>query len=105
MLVTYMITGGIKLVVGRFTEGVKGGVREFWGGLGRSRGINGVCFTPMGHVLPLWKGCRAPDLVPKTIKWSNWPMFPRKVSLTNFWTFRAPICAPKRPFYEQIKPV
>ena len=29
VLVTYMITRGIKLVVGRFTEGVKGGLREF----------------------------------------------------------------------------
>ena len=28
--VTYMITRGIKLVVGRFTEGVKGGLRGFW---------------------------------------------------------------------------
>jgi len=46
--VTYMITGGIKLVVGRFTEGVKGGVREFWGGLGRSRGINGGLLHPYG---------------------------------------------------------
>ena len=27
--VTYMITRGIKLVVGRFTEGVKRGLREF----------------------------------------------------------------------------
>ena len=30
VLVTYMITRGIKLVVGRFTEGVKGGLRGFW---------------------------------------------------------------------------
>ena len=39
VLVTYMITRGIKLVVGRFTEGVKGGLREFWGVLVRSRGV------------------------------------------------------------------
>ena len=30
VLVTYMITRGIKLVVGRFTEGVKRGLRGFW---------------------------------------------------------------------------
>ena len=74
VLVTYMITGGIKLVVGRFTGGVKGGLREFWGGPGGSKG---VCLTPIGHFLPLWKSCRALDLVPNTIKWSNWSMFTR----------------------------
>ena len=29
VLVIFMITRGIELVVGRFTEGVKGGLREF----------------------------------------------------------------------------
>ena len=48
VLVTYMRTRGIKLVVGRFTEGFKGGLREFWGGLGRSRGINGGLLHPYG---------------------------------------------------------
>ena len=43
---TYMITGGIKLVVGRFTEGFKGGLREFWGGSGRSRGVKGGLLDP-----------------------------------------------------------
>ena len=60
---TYMITGGIKLVVGRFTEGVKGGLREFKGGPGGSKG---VCLTPIGHFLPLWKANTAKDLVPNT---------------------------------------
>ena len=43
---TYMITRGIKLVVGRFTEGVKGGLREFLGGLGRFRGVKGGPLDP-----------------------------------------------------------
>ena len=99
---SFKITRGIKLVVGRVTEGVKGGFREFWGVPGGSKG---VYLTPLGHVLPLWKSCRALNLVPNTIKWSNWPMFTRLASLTNFWTFGAPLGALKRPFYEQIKPV
>ena len=36
---------------------------EFKGVLG---GSGGVCFTPIGHILPLWKSCMAPDLVPNT---------------------------------------
>ena len=66
VLVTYMITRGIKLVVGRFTEGVKRGLRGFWGFLVRSRGSRGFCLTPLGHVLPLWKSCGALDLGPNT---------------------------------------
>ena len=54
VLVSFKITRGIKLVVGRVTEGVKGGLREFWGGPGGSKG---VCLTPIGHFLPLWKSC------------------------------------------------
>ena len=46
VLVTYMITRGIKLVVGRFTEGVKGGLREFWGFLVRYGGVKGVLLDP-----------------------------------------------------------
>ena len=46
VLVTYMITRGIKLVVGRFTEGVKRGLRGFWGVLVRSRGVKGVLLDP-----------------------------------------------------------
>ena len=42
VLVTYMITRGIEFVVERFTEGVKGGLREFRGGLGRSKGVKGI---------------------------------------------------------------
>ena len=67
VLVSFKITRGIKLVVGRVTEGVKGGLREFWGGPGGSKG---VCLTPIGHFLPLWKSRRALDLVPNTKKWS-----------------------------------
>ena len=50
VLVSFKITRGIKLVVGRVTEGVKGGLREFWGGPGGSKG---VLLNPLGHVLPL----------------------------------------------------
>ena len=74
VLVSFKITRGIKLVVGRVTEGVKGGFGEF---LGVPGGSKGVYLTPLGHVLPLWKSCRALNLVPNTIKWSNWPMFTR----------------------------
>ena len=39
--------------------------RRFWAmGLGGSRG---VCLTLIGHFLPRWKSCMAPDLVPNTI--------------------------------------
>ena len=38
MLVSYKITRGTILVVGRVTEEVGGGLREFWGGSGRSGG-------------------------------------------------------------------
>ena len=41
---------------------------EFKGVLGGSGGgSGGVCFTPIGHILPLWKSCIPPDLVPNTI--------------------------------------
>ena len=63
--VSYKITRGIILVVGRVTEEVMGGLREFWGVLGRS---GGVYLTPIGQVLPLWKSFRALDLGPNTIK-------------------------------------
>ena len=46
VLVSFKITRGIKLVVGRFTEGFKGGLREFWGGSGRSRGVKGGLLDP-----------------------------------------------------------
>ena len=35
---SYKITRGIKLVVGRVTEGVKGGLKAFWGCLRRPGG-------------------------------------------------------------------
>ena len=66
VLVSYKINREIKLVVGRVTEGFKGGLREFWGGLARSGGVIGVCVTRNRAHLPLWKSCRAPDLVPDT---------------------------------------
>ena len=51
---SYNITRRIKLVVGRVTEGVKGGLKAFWGCLRRpGGGSKGVCLTPVGHVLPL----------------------------------------------------
>ena len=53
VLVSFKITQGIKLVVGRVTEGVKGSLKAFWGCLRRSGGSKGVCLTPVGHVLPL----------------------------------------------------
>ena len=39
------------------------GFRGCFGGLG---GSGGVCLTPRGHCLPLWKSCMAPYLVPNT---------------------------------------
>ena len=65
VLVNYEVTRGIILVVGRVTEEVRVGLREFWGVLGRS---GGVYLTPIGQVLPLWKSFRALDLGPNTIK-------------------------------------
>ena len=40
---------------------------EFKGVLGGSGGSGWACFTPIGHILPLWKSCIPPDLVPNTI--------------------------------------
>ena len=84
---------------------LRGVLREFWGVWGGPGGSKGVCLTPIGHVLPLWKSCRALNLVPNPTKWSNRPMFTRFASLTHFMTFGAPLGAPKTPFYEQIKPL
>ena len=49
------------------------GLGRFWGVLrwfglvlGGLGGSKGVCLTPIGHFLPLWKSCMAPDLVPNT---------------------------------------
>ena len=44
--VSYKISRWIKLVVGRVTEGVKRGLREFWGVLVRSRGVKGFLLDP-----------------------------------------------------------
>ena len=69
VLVSYKITRGIILVVGRVTEEVMGGLREFWGVLGRSGGsIRPLKPFIIGQVLPLWKSFRALDLGPNTIK-------------------------------------
>ena len=41
-------------------------------------GVEGSAFkvkTFVGHFLPVRKSCMAPDLVPTTTYWSNWPMF------------------------------
>ena len=73
VLVSYKINREIKLVVGRVTEGFKGVLGEFWGGLARARGVKGGLLDPYRARLPLWKACRALDFVKNTIKWSNWP--------------------------------
>ena len=46
---SFKITRGIKLVVGRVTEGVKGGLMEFWGGPGGSKGV-----CPSGSLVGHW---------------------------------------------------
>ena len=43
---SYWITRGVKLIVGRVIEEVKGVLREFWGGLGRSGGVKGGLLDP-----------------------------------------------------------
>ena len=76
MLVGYKITRGITLIVGRVNDWVCGGFGEgfrfFCWCFG---GCRGVCLTFVGHFLPVRKSCMAPDLVPNTTYWSNWPMF------------------------------
>ena len=73
----------------------------FWGGL---EGSKSVCWTTIGHFLPLWKSCLAPDLVPNTTYWCNWPMLTGLALLTHFRTLGAPLGVPKAPLYEQIMP-
>ena len=51
------------MMVLRGLGGVFGGSREFWGGLG---GVQRGYFSPIRHILPLWKSCKAPDFVPNT---------------------------------------
>ena len=46
VLVSYRITRGVKLIVGRVIEEVKGVLWEFWGGLGRSGGVKGGLLDP-----------------------------------------------------------
>ena len=41
-------------------------LRGFGGVLGGLGGSRGVCLNLIGHFLPLWKSCMAPDLVPNT---------------------------------------
>ena len=69
VLLGYKITRGIKLVVRGSMIGfwkVWGVLRGFGGVLGGLGGSRGVCLTPVGCFLPLWKSCKAPDLVPNT---------------------------------------
>ena len=49
-----------------FGGGGGGFLRVFMGVLGGLGGSRGVCLTPIGCFLPLWKSCMAPDLVPNT---------------------------------------
>ena len=103
LLVSCEVTRGTILIVGTVHDGfwgvwwVQGGSGGVWGGPDR------VFFTPVWHFLPVWKSCMAPDLVPNTTLWSNWPMLTRLVSLTHFWPFGALLGAPKGPFYEHMK--
>ena len=72
---SYEVTRGTILVVGAVHNGFwgVGGVQVVFGGVwgGPEEGS----FTPLGHFLLLWKSCTAPDFVPNTTLWSNWPMF------------------------------
>ena len=43
---SYKISRGIKLFVGRVTEGVKRGLREFWRGFGGYGGVKGGLLDP-----------------------------------------------------------
>ena len=54
-----LVVGTVKMVSGE-DWGVQGGFGEVWGA------PEGVCFTPIGHFLPLWKSITAKDLVPNT---------------------------------------
>ena len=46
----------------------------------------------------------APDLVPNTTYWCNWPMLTGLALLAHFRTLGAPLGVPKAPLYEQIMP-
>ena len=84
------------------------GFRWVWGGFegvkGCFGGSRGVCLTPIWHFVPPWKSCMAPDMVPNTTWWSNWPILKGQASLTYFQTFEVIVGAPKGPVYKQIKP-
>ena len=65
-IISYKVTRGIPLIVGRVTKGfwgVWGRHRSFWGAF---EGPGGAHSTPERHFLPLWRSCTAPDLVPNT---------------------------------------
>ena len=66
VLASYEIARGIKLTLGRVNNWVWGGFEGVLVGLGGSKR---VCLTPIGHFLPLWKPCMAPDLFTNTTKW------------------------------------
>ena len=87
------------MVAGRVTKGVWG----VHGGLEGVKGVRGGLLDPFRSFLPLWKSCTAPDLVPNTTLWCNWPMFTGQVSLTHFLHIGVFLGASKRPLYEQTK--
>ena len=101
---SYDVTRGTTLVVGMVHDG-------FWGVWGVNRGSGGflggpawVCFTPVWYFLPLWKSCTAPDLVPNTTYWSNWPMFTRLALLAHFWPIGALLGLPNSHFMSKTSP-
>ena len=69
VLLGYKITRGIKLVVRGSMIGfwkVWGGFEGVWACFGGSRWVKGGLLDPYRMFLPLWKSCKAPDLVPNT---------------------------------------
>ena len=60
VLVTYKLTRGTKFVVGRFTEGVKGGLGEFWGVW---KGLVGSHFAPLEVSLGIRFGSKNHEMV------------------------------------------
>ena len=68
-IVSYKVTRGIILVVGRVIKkfwGVSGGFGGVTGALGGPTGVQRVHSTQKRHFLPLWMSCKAPVLGPNT---------------------------------------
>ena len=61
---SYKITGGIRLVVGRVNNWVWGGSREFGGVLGGSMGVKGGLLDPYRTLFVPQEVLYGPDLVP-----------------------------------------